>query len=199
MKSLALKLQVLKNCPVLGSSTALFVELFKFCRSPEKFETIFFGDRLKKNFEDLFFWIALALVPLVLGLKHFCSWPRKGLSSEGLSLASNFFGVLGLEPCVLDSTSDGKHNESLRRLFFIYKKMDDSPLKITLSSSDQHLLKENNSNFTLFCRSSLAQQRGIRLLKIKDHVENNSRLGTHAFLQLKKRTCYERIKKKKKF
>ena len=28
--------QVLENCPVLGSSTALFLELLKFCRLPEK-------------------------------------------------------------------------------------------------------------------------------------------------------------------
>ena len=52
------------------------------------------------------------LVSLVLGLglEHSCPWPREGLSSEGLSLAlaSDFFCVLGLglEPCVLDSTSD---------------------------------------------------------------------------------------------
>ena len=42
---------------------------------------------------------------LVLGLEHSCPWPREGLSSERLSLASDFFCVLGLEPCVLDSTS----------------------------------------------------------------------------------------------
>ena len=64
-----------------------------------------------KNFcEDLyFFWRALALVSLVfgLGLEHSCPWPREGLSSERLSLASDFFCVLGLglEPCVFDSTS----------------------------------------------------------------------------------------------
>ena len=54
-------------------------------------------DRLKKNFEDLFFENTCVCV---LG-----SWPR-----EGLSLASKFFCVLGLglEPCVLDSTS-GKY------------------------------------------------------------------------------------------
>ena len=49
------------------------------------------------------------LVSLVfgLGLEHFCPWPQEGLSSVGLSLASDFFEVLdlGLEPCVLDSTS----------------------------------------------------------------------------------------------
>ena len=56
-----------------------------------------------------FFWRTLVAVSLVLGLglEHSCSWPREGLSSERLSLAlaSFFFCVLGLEPCVLDSTS----------------------------------------------------------------------------------------------
>ena len=58
----------------------------------------FFRDRLKKNFDHLFFWRTLALVPLVLGLglEHICPWPREGLSSEGLSLAlaSDFFVLL---------------------------------------------------------------------------------------------------------
>ena len=65
-----------------------------------------------KNFcEDLFFYFGehLRLCPwsLVLGLEHSCPWPRECLSSERLSLAlaSDFFCVLGLEPCVLDSTS----------------------------------------------------------------------------------------------
>ena len=85
----ASKPQVLENCPVLGSRTALFFELLKFCRSPEK------------NFKDLFrffFWKTLALVSLVLGLglEHSCSWPREGMSSEGLSLASDFFVSLAL-------------------------------------------------------------------------------------------------------
>ena len=48
---------------------------------------------------------------LGLGLELSCPWPRECLSSERLSLAlaSDFFCVLGLgiglEPCVLDSTS----------------------------------------------------------------------------------------------
>ena len=75
---------------------------FFFWRSPEKF--------LCRPF---FFWRALALVSLVLGLglEHSCPWPREYLSSERLSLAlaSDFFCVLGLglglEPCVLNSTS----------------------------------------------------------------------------------------------
>ena len=60
----------------------------------------------EKIFEDLFFG-KHALVSLVLGLEHSCPWPRKVLSSEGLSLASDFFCVLGLglEPCVLHSIS----------------------------------------------------------------------------------------------
>ena len=37
VKSLASKPQVFKNCPVLGSRTALFFELLKFCEAPEKF------------------------------------------------------------------------------------------------------------------------------------------------------------------
>ena len=76
-------------------------------------EDLFFGDRLKNFCEDLFFFFrrALVLVSLVLGLgfEHSCPWPRECLSSERLSLvlASDFFLVLGLglEPCVLYSTS----------------------------------------------------------------------------------------------
>ena len=55
----------------------------------------------------------MPFVSLVLGLEHSCPWPRECLSSERLSLAlaSDFFCVLGLglEPCVLDSTSDVRH------------------------------------------------------------------------------------------
>ena len=115
VKSLALasRPQVLENWPVLGSRTAVFFELLKFCGALEKFfrKRFFCGDRLKNFCEDLFFffWRALALVSLVLGLERSCPWPRECLSSERLSLAlaSDFFCVLGLglEPCVLDSTS----------------------------------------------------------------------------------------------
>ena len=52
---------------------------------------------------------------LGLGLEHSCPWPRECLSSEGLSLASDFFCVLGLdlEPRVLDSTSDSADKNKL--------------------------------------------------------------------------------------
>ena len=127
VKSLALALasrpQVLENWPVLGSRTALFFELLKFCEALEKFfgrrviveiarkifvKTFFFffffGDRLK-NFCD--FGEHLRLCPWslassnpVLGLESVC--PRKGCPWPWF-----FFCVLGLglEPCVLDSTS----------------------------------------------------------------------------------------------
>ena len=129
VKSLALasRPQVLENWTVLGSRTALFFEVLKFCGVLEKFfgkrffaeiarkifvKIFFFWDCLK-NFcvDPSFFWRALALVSLVLGLglEHSRPWPRECLSSERLSLAfaSDFFCVLGLglEPCVLDSTS----------------------------------------------------------------------------------------------
>ena len=42
VKSLALRPQVLENWPVLGSRTALFFELLKFCGALEKF----FGKRI---------------------------------------------------------------------------------------------------------------------------------------------------------
>ena len=68
-----------------------------------------------KTFFFFFFGEHLRFVSLVLGLglEHSCPWPRECLSSERLSLAlalaSDFFCVLGLglglEPCVLDSTS----------------------------------------------------------------------------------------------
>ena len=70
---------------------------------------------MKTFFFFFFFGEHLRFVSLVLGLglEHSCPWPRECLSSERLSLAlalaSDFFCVLGLglglEPCVLDSTS----------------------------------------------------------------------------------------------
>ena len=50
----------------------------------------------EKKFKDLFcfFLRTLAPVSLVLGLESFSPWPRKGLSSEELSVASDFFVFL---------------------------------------------------------------------------------------------------------
>ena len=77
-------LHVLKNCPVLGSRTAVFFELLKFCRVPEKnFWKLFFGEHLR-----LCPWsLALASSIPVLGLDlgravlylgpgfFLCPWP----------------------------------------------------------------------------------------------------------------------------
>ena len=115
VKSLALasRPQVLENWPVLGSRTAVFFELLKFCGALEKFfgkrvfmeialkifvkTFFFFGDRLKNFCEDLFFfWRALALVSLVLGLglesvcpRKGCSWPWPRIFFVSLALASS--------------------------------------------------------------------------------------------------------------
>ena len=104
LKSLALALasrpQVLENWPVLGSRTARFFGMLKFCGALEKF----FGKRFLvktawKIFVKTFFWKIfvktfffgehLRFVSLVLGLglEHSCPWPRECLSSERLSLA----------------------------------------------------------------------------------------------------------------
>ena len=74
VKSLALRPQVLENWPVLGSRTAVFFELLKFCGALEKFlwRLFFFGEHLR-----LCPWsLALASSIPVLGLESVC--PRKG-------------------------------------------------------------------------------------------------------------------------
>ena len=77
-------------CPRLEDSTIF--EWLKFCRSAEKCfsRPFFFLDRRKKNFKFFFLRKKLAFVSLVLGL------------DLGIFLCP--IG-LGLEPCVLDSTS----------------------------------------------------------------------------------------------
>ena len=110
VKSLAPRPQVLENWPVLGSRTAVFFELLKFCGALKKF----FGKRFfveitcKIFVKTFFFWRALALVSLVLGLEHSCPWPRECLSSETLSLAlalvSDFFVSLALASSLVSST-----------------------------------------------------------------------------------------------
>ena len=96
--ALASKPQVLENCPGLGSRTALFFEWLKFCRSAEKcFFRRFFWSLTEKKF----------LRPIFLGKHlHLCPWSL-ALSITVLCLGLGFFCVLGLglDPCVLDSTS----------------------------------------------------------------------------------------------
>ena len=88
--------RVLVNWPVLGSRTAVFFELLKFCEALEKF----FGKRFfveiawKIFVKTFFFGEHLRL----------CPWPRECLSSERLSLALDFFCVLGLGSSLVSST-----------------------------------------------------------------------------------------------
>ena len=88
-------LKLCRKTPETSRKTCKDLLVFLFWRWPEKVLNTFFR--------------TLASVSLVLGLGHFCPWPREDLSSEGLSLAlaSDFVCVLGLgpEPCVLDFTS----------------------------------------------------------------------------------------------
>ena len=98
MKSLASRPQVLENWPVLGSRTALFFELLKFCGALEKF--------LRRPF-FFFFWRALGLVSLalasnipILGLESVCPrkgcpWPRIFFVSLASSLVSSTVADLG--------------------------------------------------------------------------------------------------------
>ena len=87
----------------------IFKRRFLLENAWKKFLKTFFLKSSEKKFWRPFFLETLALVSLVLGLglEHFCSWPRECLSSETLPLASDFFCVLGLglEACVLDSTT----------------------------------------------------------------------------------------------
>ena len=131
VKSLALasRPQVLENWPVLGSRTAVFFELLKFCGALEKFfrkrffveiawkiyvkTFFFFGDRLKNFCEDLFFFLETTCA-CVLG-----PWPRAFLSlASRVSVLGKAVLGLGLEPCVLDSTSGFQMGLNMSEMWF---------------------------------------------------------------------------------
>ena len=87
-------------------------------------KAFFFLEIARKTFcEDLFFFLE-STCACVLGLEHSCPWPRECLSSERLSLASDYFCVLGLEPWVLDSTS----GKVILRIYLQSKTQTFSPL-----------------------------------------------------------------------
>ena len=102
--------EVLDNCPVLGSRTALFFELFKFSSSPEKcfWWPYFWKIAWKKIFLNLFFFGERGKVFLkIFFFENTCAWilrpwpwPREGLSSVGLllTLASS---LVSLTPLLL--------------------------------------------------------------------------------------------------
>ena len=120
LKSLASKIQVLENCPVLGSRTAVFLESLKFCRSffveklafLEIFWFWFFENTWKKFFKDIIIIIFFLenTSACVLALERVC--PQKGCLWPRI-----FFCVLGLEPCALNSTSvSGSFKPNVERL-----------------------------------------------------------------------------------
>ena len=99
-----------------------FAKIF-FCFPQEEIAwKKFFKDlfRLKKNVEDLFLRLLEKIFWKPFFLENTCAcvlgpWPSP---REGLALASKFFRVvgLGLEPCVLDSTSAKKIKLRLKML-----------------------------------------------------------------------------------
>ena len=107
VKSLALasKPQVFENWPVLGSRTAVFFELLKFCGALEKFfgKRFFFGEHL-----GLCPWsLALASSISVLGLESVCPrkgcpWPWSWPKMFFVSLASSL--VSSTPPLITEST-----------------------------------------------------------------------------------------------
>ena len=124
VKSLASRPQVLENWPVLGSRTAVFFELLKFCGALEKFFRIrffedlffFFFEIAWKIFVKTFFFgehlrlcpwsLALASSISVLGLESVCPrqgcpwpWPRIFFVSLALTLASSL--VSSTSPLIL--------------------------------------------------------------------------------------------------
>ena len=94
--------------PRLEDSTIFWIVKILWSAWKLFWKKFFCGDRLKNFCEDLFFffWRALALVSLVLGLglEHSCPWPRECLSSERLSLALDFFVSLALASSLVSST-----------------------------------------------------------------------------------------------
>ena len=108
VKSLALRPPFSWIVEILKIAWKKFLESVFYWRTPEKnfWRFNFFLRSPEKNFWKLFFfWRTLSLVSLassifVLGLERVC--PRKGCPWPRI-----FFCVLGLglEPCVLDSTS----------------------------------------------------------------------------------------------
>ena len=110
--ALASKSQVLENCPVLGSRTALFFEWLKVCRSAEKnFLDRFFGDQQKKFLKTFFFgehlrlcpwFLALASSIPVFGLERVC--PRKGCPWPWIFFVSLASSLVSSTPPLLRRT-----------------------------------------------------------------------------------------------
>ena len=101
---------------------------------------------------------------LGLGLERSCPWPREVLSSKRLSLAlaSDFFCVLGLglEPCVLDSTSVENVNTKSEL------KRSSLKTKETLSLILKPPAKYNTMQSFLLSLVKASKQKGLAYIKL---------------------------------
>ena len=141
-------------CPRLENSTIFWIVKILWSAWKIFWKTFFCGDRLKNFCEDLFFFLEIAYKflwgPFFLESTHACvlgPWPRECLSSERLSLAlaSDFFCVLGLEPCVLDSTFASYLCYICRLKLRIYL-----TFHLFVTSFCSYLLRANLADWTLF-------------------------------------------------
>ena len=129
LKSFALNTSP-RKCPVLSLRTALFYDMLKTGQGHEqccfvleharelakkkKFWRLKFVEKLRICGRRPFFEIACVSQKFWAKTVYFVSWRTLPHCVFGHrprafpSLASDFFGVLGLEPCVLDSTFDVK-------------------------------------------------------------------------------------------
>ena len=97
--SLALASSLVSSTPPLVSTTVGICSFLKLCRKTaetlrkisENLFCFLFLEIAWKNFEDLFCFFLENTCDCVLGLEHSSPWRREGLSSEGLSLASDIF------------------------------------------------------------------------------------------------------------
>ena len=99
-------LKLCKKTPETSRKIYENLFVFVFWRSLEKVFEDLFLEIACKIFLKVFFWRALAPVSLVLGLglEHSCPSSREILSSEELSLASDFFESLALASSLVSST-----------------------------------------------------------------------------------------------
>ena len=77
-------------CPLLVDSTISWIVKILQITWKIYLKTFFLEISWKKILKTFFFRRTLVPVSLFHGLEHSCPWPREGLSSEGLSLASDF-------------------------------------------------------------------------------------------------------------
>ena len=110
-------------CPRLEDSTIFWIVKILWSAWKMFWKTFFCGDRLKNFCEDFF------------------PWPREVLPSERLSLALDFFCLLGLEPCVLDSTSGHNWHQWSQNLRTNYE-------QLRLNIGKKIITASLNSNFT---------------------------------------------------